>query len=265
MSEVNYPSDKKIEAFPVLSGNIRILYEDAHIIVCRKPSGIPVQSANMRVRDMVSILKLYLLEQSRPKRLQGEPYIGVVHRLDQPVQGIVVFAKTKKAAADLSAQMADGKALKQMKKRYCAVTLKNETAYANHGDIEGYTELVDYLLKDGRTNTSRIVSKNTKNARECRLRYRIVEERQSWCLVDIELLTGRHHQIRVQLAQAGMPIVGDQKYGAFKTESSAQCRKDILALCAYSLTFKHPQTGKQMVFSVRPQGGVFEKFADNFR
>lgn len=88
-------------------GNIGILYEDPYILVCRKPAGVPVQSANARVKDMVSILKLYLLEESGKP---GEPYLGVVHRLDQPVQGVIVFAKTKQAAANLSSQSQTGRA-----------------------------------------------------------------------------------------------------------------------------------------------------------
>lgn len=256
------PSDQKRETLPALAGNIRILYEDRHIIVCHKPAGVPVQSANMRVRDMVSILKLYLLEQNASKHAQGEPYIGVVHRLDQPVQGIAVFAKTKKAAADLSAQMAGGKALGQVRKQYCAVTVRSNPS---DQDTAESAELVDYLLKDGKTNTSRIVPKGTRNAKESRLRYHILEEKGEWSLVDIELLTGRHHQIRVQLAGAGMPIAGDQKYGSAVQEHRDSSEKEILALCAYRLSFRHPQTGKEMVFSVNPRGGAFKKFADNFR
>ena len=106
-------------------GNIGILYEDPYILVCRKPAGVPVQSANARVKDMVSILKLYLLEESGKP---GEPYLGVVHRLDQPVQGVIVFAKTKQAAANLSSQIADRKGSGQVVKRYCAVVRRNAFA-----------------------------------------------------------------------------------------------------------------------------------------
>ena len=200
-------------------GNIGILYEDPYILVCRKPAGVPVQSANSRVKDMVSILKLYLLEESGKP---GEPYLGVVHRLDQPVQGVIVFAKTKQAAE--------------------------------------YQELTDYLQRDRRTNTSYIVPKGTKGAKESKLRYAILEETEDLSLVDIELLTGRHHQIRVQLSGAGMPIAGDKKYDEKSAKTTGTREKETPALCAYSLSFQHPKTGKQMDFTVLPEGGAFEKF-----
>lgn len=234
------------KALKKLSGGIRILYEDACIIVCHKPSGIPVQSASMRVKDMVSILKLYRLENEpcRDKTGKAEPYIGVVHRLDQPVQGVIVFAKTKKAAASLSTRMT-GERDRQAEKQYRAVVCGKPECK------EG--ELAAYLLKDGRTNTSCIVSADTKGAKEGRLEYQVLEEKEGYSLLNIRLLTGRHHQIRVQLAGAGMPIAGDQKY-------NPSAKKEQLALCAYSLTFRHPETGKKITFQVRPEGGAFDKF-----
>lgn len=247
----------KKEDFAVLSENIRVLYKDSDIIVCSKPAGLPVQSANMRVKDMESILKLYLLEKGSSQK--GEPYIGVVHRLDQPVQGIVVFAKNKMAAADLSGQMADKGEKGQVRKRYCAVVQRAPDAEKKY--VPGaYEELVDYLLKDGRTNTSRIVPKGTKGAKESRLRLHICREKESLAFADIELLTGRHHQIRVQLAGVQMPVAGDQKYGYVNTKENGRPKKEILALCAYGLSFRHPRTGKTMEFSVKPEGGAFKEF-----
>lgn len=258
MSEMGNPSNQREREPAVLNGNIRILYEDGDIIVCRKPAGVPVQSANMRIKDMESILKLYLLEKRNGQK--GEPYLGIVHRLDQPVQGVLVFAKTKKAAAELSRQMSDksGKGLAQ--KRYCAV-VHGLTDAAQRDERPGeYKELVDYLRKDGKTNTSHIVPKGTKDARESRLRLQIRQVKETLALVDIELLTGRHHQIRVQLSGAGMPIVGDRKYGCTQTEKDAEAESEILALCAYCLSFRHPRTGKKMEFSVKPEGGAFKNF-----
>ena len=168
-------------------GNIGILYEDPYILVCRKPAGVPVQSANARVKDMVSILKLYLLEESGKP---GEPYLGVVHRLDQPVQGVIVFAKTKQAAANLSSQIADRKGSGQVVKRYCAVVRRNADVYKETETAAEYQELTDYLQRDRRTNTSYIVPKGTKGAKESKLRYAILEETEDLSLVDIELLTG---------------------------------------------------------------------------
>lgn len=238
-------------------GNIGILYEDPYILVCRKPAGVPVQSANARVKDMVSILKLYLLEESGKP---GEPYLGVVHRLDQPVQGVIVFAKTKQAAANLSSQIADRKGRDQVVKRYCAVVRRNADVYKETETAAEYQELTDYLQRDRRTNTSYIVPKGTKGAKESKLRYAILEETEDLSLVDIELLTGRHHQIRVQLSGAGMPIAGDKKYDEKSAKTTGTREKETPALCAYSLSFLHPKTGKQMDFTVLPEGGAFEKF-----
>lgn len=241
MTAENITEGKMIDA------GIEILYEDAHVLVCCKPSGIPVQSSGMRIKDMVSILKVYRMETDANK---GEPYIGVVHRLDQPVQGVVVFAKTKQAAADLSAQVSGGKAGKQAEKIYLAVV--------NGSADKKEAELVDYLLKDGKTNTSRVVSKDTKGAKESRLMYQVLEEKDGKALLEVKLFTGRHHQIRVQLAAAGMPIVGDQKY-------HPSSEKEMLALCAYSFSFKHPKTGKVMKFFRSPQGGAFDNFRQNMK
>ena len=123
-----------------------------------------------------------------------------------------------------------------------------------------YQELTDYLQRDRRTNTSYIVPKGTKGAKESKLRYAILEETEDLSLVDIELLTGRHHQIRVQLSGAGMPIAGDKKYDEKSAKTTGTREKETPALCAYSLSFQHPKTGKQMDFTVLPEGGAFEKF-----
>lgn len=143
-------------------GNIGILYEDPYILVCRKPAGVPVQSANSRVKDMVSILKLYLLEESGKP---GEPYLGVVHRLDQPVQGVIVFAKTKQAAANLSSQIADRKGSGQVVKRYCAVVRRNADVYKETETAAEYQELTDYLQRDRRTNTSYYCAKGNERCK----------------------------------------------------------------------------------------------------
>ena len=201
--------------------NIGILYEDPHILVCHKPAGIPVQSANARVKDMVSILKLYLQEQSGQP---GEPYLGVVHRLDQPVQGVILFAKTKQAAANLSEQVAKRKDSGQVVKRYCAVVHRNPKVYKEGKKTAEYQELTDYLQRDRRTNTSYIVPK---------------------------------------LSGAGMPIVGDKKYTSLEVTKREGKAKEMPALCAYSLSFCHPETGKQMDFTVKPEGGIFDKFRKN--
>lgn len=223
----------------------RILYEDKDIIVCHKPAGIATQTARVGQADMVSEVANYL----------KSPYVGVVHRLDQPVEGILVFAKNKAAAANLSRQAA-GEA---MKKEYLALVCGE--------DIARRGELVDYLLKDGKTNTSRVVPPEVKGARKARLEYEVIKEIQSesgdsgqYCLalMRICLHTGRHHQIRVQMANAGMPLLGDHKYGGRAVlEASARLGIRETALCAYRLAFDHPKSGERMQFEIRPEGNCF--------
>ena len=215
-----------------------ILYEDRHILVCRKPAGIPVQSAKVGVKDMVSILKNYRNEKEQ------NPYIGLVHRLDQPVEGVMVFAKTKEAAAELSRQVTDGR----MKKQYLAVVCGKPARKEGH--------LVDYLLKDGRTNTSSVVKKEAKGAKKAELDYTVRKETGDYALAEIQLLTGRHHQIRVQMAAAGMPLAGDRKYN---TGEGADAVKYV-ALAAHRLTFIHPAKKKPMSFEAEPEGELFSVF-----
>ena len=221
-----------------------IIYEDAHIIVCHKPAGVPVQTARIGTPDMVSMLKTHLAASSK-----GEPYLAVIHRLDQPVEGLLVFAKTPAAARELNRQLtASG-----FGKYYRAVV---------HGvpePAEGTLE--DYMVKDGRTNTSRICTKETKGAKLARLHYRlenICEDSQPvTSLVKIKLDTGRHHQIRVQMAHIGCPLAGDRKYGACDPEKADKKNVPVhtksaepLRLCAYRLEFKHPATRRNMVFEL---------------
>ncbi len=220
---------------------LEIIYEDKQIIICNKPAGIPVQSARIGIKDMVSILKNYRNEK---ENLTGEPYLGLVHRLDQPVQGVMVFAKTKEAAAELSRQVSDGR----MKKQYLAVVCGKPS------EQEG--TLVDYLLKDGKTNTSKIVKEGTRGAKKAILSYRVVREFEDRTLVEVDLKTGRHHQIRVQMAGAKMPLLGDRKYNREAVEENVP----TVALAAYRLSFVHPKTKKVMTFEQMPKGPVFDNF-----
>lgn len=222
-----------------------ILYEDKDIIVCRKPAGIAVQNARLGTMDMESCLKNYLALAGDGRQI---PYLAVVHRLDQPVEGVLVFAKNPRAAKALSAQIAAGK----MEKIYLAVTF---------GQPKPSQILEDYLKKDGKTNTSSVVSPGTPGAKKARLSYEALGEekdrisgKQKW-LLRIHLDTGRHHQIRVQLAHAGMPLAGDRKYGA---DGGITIGTGNLALCAASLTFTHPSTGKVMEFRTTPQSPAFD-------
>ncbi len=220
----------------------KIIYEDEEIIVCRKPAGIPTQTAALGEPDMVSMLKNYRAEKKE------EPYVGLVHRLDQPVEGVMLFAKTKKAAAILSKQVA----MRDMEKEYYAV-VEGEPS-----EKEG--RLTHWLLRDGKTNTSKVVDKNTSQAKEACLDYKVLGTLEAEgvlkSLVCVSLHTGRHHQIRVQLSAMGYPIVGDRKYG-----KKNQRGYKPLSLCSYRLNFLHPKTGKEMDFSILPEGKQFHQFS----
>lgn len=251
-----------------------ILYEDKELIVVKKPVGIESQSSKGLASDMVSEIKKHI-HNSSP--MGGEPYVGVIHRLDKPVSGIIVYAKTKNAAAALSKQVTDGK----MQKKYLAVVCGKP--------VDKVDKFVDYMLKDGKSNTSRIVDKWTNGGKLAELRFCVLESREiepygELSLLEVELLTGRHHQIRVQMAGHGMPLWGDNKYniaftGRGKTggECKEQCEKERkhaggrrggrhraepvhVALSACELTFHHPSTGERMTFSRMPEGRIFQNF-----
>lgn len=212
-----------------------ILYEDKEIIGCQKPAGVAVQTARMGQMDMESALKNYLAQQKGDGRT---PYLGIIHRLDQPVAGVLVFAKTPQAAKELSRQITDH----TMEKYY-------------HGIICGHAPqnegtLVDYLLKDGRTNMSKVVPKGTKGAKEAVLHYRVCEEQDAKGreILEIHLITGRHHQIRVQLSHAGIPLVGDYKYNPAQ---AAEELRESMGLEAFRLEFYHPKTKKKICLTAQ--------------
>ena len=213
---------------------LNTLYEDEELLVIKKDAGTPVQAGKMRIMDLEGIIKRELYMRN-PKG--GEPYLGIVHRLDQPVEGVMVFAKTPEAAAALSKQVTDG----TMKKHYLALVCGKPSKK------EG--TLVDYLRKDGRTNTSKVVPKGTKDVKRSELNYKVLKEDEETSLLEIELLTGRHHQIRVQMANAGWPLYGDTKYNPAFAETTGYVQT---ALCAYRLSFVHPKTGKRMEFTIEP-------------
>ena len=213
---------------------LNTLYEDDELLVIKKDAGTPVQAGKMRIMDLEGIIKRELYMRN-PKG--GEPYLGIVPRLDQPVEGVMVFAKNQKAAAALSKQVTDG----TMKKHYMALVCGKPS------EKEG--TLVDYIQKDGRSNTSKVVPKGTKDAKRSELNYKVLKENEETALLEIELLTGRHHQIRVQMANAGWPLYGDTKYNPAFAETTGYVQT---ALCAYKLSFVHPRTGKRMEFSIEP-------------
>lgn len=214
-----------------------IIYEDPHIIVCHKPAGIATQTSRIGSQDIVSLLKNYLAKQQRrqtPAGRDNAPYLAVIHRLDQPVEGLLVFAKTPNAAKELNRQLTASGFEKHYLALVCGIPVPPEGI------------LADYLIKDGRTNTSRVCEQNTPGAKPARLHYKIKEIRGSISLIEIQLDTGRHHQIRVQMANIGCPLVGDHKYGA------PDCPQTTgpLRLCAYRLVFKHPAAGRVLTFTL---------------
>ena len=218
----------------------KIIYEDDHILVCHKPAGLATQSAKVGQPDMVSELKNYLAKQAK-----AAPYLGVVHRLDQPVEGLLVFAKTQAAAGKLTAQLAGGTLNKQYYALVCGKPAKESG------------ELVDYLRKEG--NLAKVSNNQDKEAKKAVLQYLILsgmqlEDEQYISLLDIHIDTGRFHQIRAQLANAGWPILGDGKYGSeLSVEVSKKLKIRNVALYAYRLELKHPATGKLLEFSIEPK------------
>ena len=238
---------------------MEIIYEDRAVIVCYKPAGIATQTKRLGQQDMESLLK-----NDRVAKRET-PYIGVIHRLDQPVEGIMVFAKTPQAAAKLSAQVQK----RSIGKFYYAIA----PAFPD-GKEEGI--LTDYLLADKRNNSTRVVAQNTPQSQRAELAYRIVAAAgdgagapAGYVKYDIRLHTGRHHQIRVQLSEAGMPILNDTKYGVTPNEENIKDtlragRDETLALCSYRLVFSHPVTRKKLTFEVIPKGKSFELFSEDF-
>lgn len=206
-----------------------ILYEDDDIIVCIKEAGIATQTKRIGQKDMESMLRTYRMQKGEPS------YIGTVHRLDQPVSGVMVFAKTKESAGNLSRQIAT----KAADKFYYAVT------DGLPGRKKGI--LQDYLLRDGRTNLSKVVTAQTNGAKRAELSYEVLEQNDKNAVLRIQLHTGRHHQIRVQLAHAGCPLVGDRKYN-FKENVKASGQP--LALCSYKIAVKHPKTGRMVSYEI---------------
>lgn len=240
-----------------------IFYEDAQILVCDKPAGMPVQPDRSISMDLVNFLKthIHLMTEERPE-------VYLVHRLDRPVSGVMVFAKTKKAASFLSQefqkkQSADAQTAFQdpqksgLSKRYLAIIPGLLPV------SEEIHTLTDYIKKDGRTNTSVIVSKDDADAKQAILHYRVLHhlEEQNLSLIEIDLVTGRHHQIRVQAAAHLGGIYGDRKYNPDGPGSQAP---GYPALCSYFLSFFHPETGKKMHFEMYPGYGGFKLFAEYF-
>lgn len=214
-------------------GSVTVLYEDNHLLVALKPQNVPTQADESGDPDMLTLLKKYLVDKyDKP----GDAYLGLVHRLDRPTGGVMVFAKTSKAAARLCEQIRDPDG--DFQKSYLAVVAGRPT---RTGVLE------NYLAKDEKTNTVTVVPSSLEGAKKAVAEVRLIEEGKGMSLVGVELVTGRSHQARVQLKYIGTPIVGDVRYAGSKL-----IRSPHLALWAYRLAFTHPTTGDRMVFMAPP-------------
>ena len=207
---------------------LNILYEDNHVIVVEKPVNIPVQADDSNDLDLLSMIKEYIkVKYEKP----GNVYVGLVHRLDRPVGGVMVFAKTSKAASRLSDQIRRNEVHKEYTACLCG--------QAKESDV-----LCDYMRKNEKTNTSYVCRKEDANAKFAKLSYECIKRNETFSLVKIHLETGRSHQIRVQFSSRSLPLYGDQRYNK-KAKVGEQ-----IALYATSLTFQHPTTKEELTFHV---------------
>ena len=212
---------------------MKVIFEDNHIIVVEKPVNVPSQQDKTSDVDMLTLIKNYLKEKyNKP----GNVYVGLIHRLDRPVGGVMVFAKTSKAAARLSEAIRE----KNFEKIYLVIV--DGKMEENKGVFE------DYLYKNERTNLSKAVKGDTKNAKYAKLEYEVIKYQEdiNLSLVKIKLHTGRHHQIRVQFSSRNHSIYGDQKYGT-------RGRGKQIALWAYQLSFKHPINKEWQTYESIPE------------
>lgn len=211
--------------------DLTILYEDNHLIVVLKPQNVaccPDESGDDNLFDCV---KRYIKDAYGK---QGNVFLGLVHRLDRPTGGVMVFAKTSKAAARLSEQMRTGGFEKRYLAVLCGVPSKKRATLEN------------YLRKNSINNTVYVCTQTEEGAKYASLEYEIREERAGLSLAEVKLHTGRTHQIRVQMASVNCPLYGDMRYGGEKAV------KGKLALWAYSLRFQHPTTGEKLRFEIEP-------------
>ena len=218
---------------------LEILYEDAYLLACVKPYGVLSQGDKGNDEDMITKIKHYLYDQEESEQAE-EPYVAAIHRLDRPVGGVV--------AAKLSDMQQDGEIAK-----YYQAVITGELP-----DFEG--EMVDYLLRDGKTNTTKVVKKGEKGAKRAELYYEVLDvmdtDDGTLSYVLIELVTGRHHQIRAQFASRGCGIWGDTKYNPKFAKTKRKYKQ--IGLFSSRMEFTHPITGEEIVIKKEPEGEAFE-------
>lgn len=224
---------KRDDADAERNDGITVLYEDNHLLVVLKPQNVPTQADSSGDEDLLTQLKSYLVKKYDK---QGNAYLGLVHRLDRPTGGVMVFAKTSKAASRLCEQIRSDEG--EFEKTYAAVVAgrPNRTGRVEH-----------YLVKDAQSNTVTIAPSSLEGAKKAVSEIEVVDEHDGLSLVRVKLLTGRTHQARVQLKALGSPIVGDVRYGGDKLVKSPH-----LALWAYRLSFPHPTSGDKLKFLAAP-------------
>ena len=223
---------------------LEILYEDAYLLACVKPYGVLSQGDKGNDEDMITKIKHYLYDKAESEQAE-EPYVAAIHRLDR---GVMVFAKTPEVAAKLSDMQQDGEIAK-----YYQAVITGELP-----DFEG--EMVDYLLRDGKTNTTKVVKKGEKGAKRAELYYEVLDvmdtDDGTLSYVLIELVTGRHHQIRAQFASRGCGIWGDTKYNPKFAKTKRKYKQ--IGLFSSRMEFTHPITGEEIVIKKEPEGEAFE-------
>ena len=220
--------------------SIPVLYEDNHLLVVVKPANLPVQADSSGDDDLLSIMKRYI---GHKYQKPGAVYLGLVHRLDRPVGGVMVFARTSKAAARLSKAFSGH----DLDKRYLAVL---------QGELSAPRELEDWLKKNSADGMVRVVAPGTEGGKPARLRTEPLASREGLTLAEVRLYTGRAHQIRVQHAHVGLPLWGDARYGGGRPGQQ-------IALWAWSLSFEHPVRHEPMRFTARPpEDGAWRAFGD---
>jgi 23S rRNA pseudouridine1911/1915/1917 synthase len=248
---------------------IKIIYEDNDIIVCHKPAGVATEGARVGSMDVVSFVRNYLARKERKAASAGKPkppYVATVSRLDQPVEGVLVLAKTKAAATSLSEQIKE----KTTDKYYYALVygkIDEAKAHLTNNIARKESDGNAIILTDTEKSSFENETVTLESGERCRLlqdgiktaelEYTVINSKSlsdhEISLLDVKLLTGRYHQIRAQLSYLGHPILGDQKYGSAdsKAFSESQGIKDVCLVC-YKFAFDHPKTGKRTEFSVKP-------------